>query len=152
TVTLSLAGSPLAEAGGVATLTATLSAPTSQDVAVSLAFTGSAANPADYRRSADSLLIRAGQTSASLTLTGVDDALAEGPETTAVDISAVANAVELGNQQATATIPDDDTAPVRPTVIRVDPRANATTAPTTTSVSATFDQEIDPASVAGPGQ
>ena len=39
---LSLTGSPLAEAGGVATVTATLSAVSGQDVTVALGFTGTA--------------------------------------------------------------------------------------------------------------
>ena len=42
TVVLSLAGTPLAEAGGVATVTATLSAVSGQDVTVDLGFSGTA--------------------------------------------------------------------------------------------------------------
>ena len=52
TVTLSLSGSPLAENGGVATVTATLSAVSGQDVTVDLGFSGTATNVADYTRSA----------------------------------------------------------------------------------------------------
>src|SRR5205823_13686506 len=42
TITLDLSGSPMAEAGGVATVTASLSAPSGQIVTVNLAFSGTA--------------------------------------------------------------------------------------------------------------
>ena len=47
-VNLSLSGSPLAEAGGVATVTATLSAVSAQTVTVNLAFSGTATLTSDY--------------------------------------------------------------------------------------------------------
>src|SRR5437867_8396431 len=49
-VTLSLSGSPIAEAGGVGTVTATLSAPSALTVTVNLAFSGSATLTSDYTR------------------------------------------------------------------------------------------------------
>jgi len=109
-VALSLAGSPLNENGGVATVTATLSAPSAQAVTVNLAFGGSAAAP-DYVASASSITIAAGSLSGSITLTGVDDALDEANEGVAVDISSVSNGTETGTQQAVATILDNDAAP-----------------------------------------
>src|SRR5207247_1392105 len=51
TVTLSLSGSPMAEAGGVGTVTATLSTPSSFPVTVNLPFSGSATLTSDYTRS-----------------------------------------------------------------------------------------------------
>ena len=68
-VTLSLTGSPLAEAGGVATVTVTLSATSARDITVHLAFAGSAADPADYAGSAATIVVPAGSTSGSITLT-----------------------------------------------------------------------------------
>src|SRR5439155_11299247 len=56
-VTLSLSGSPMAEAGGVATVTATLSAPSGQTVTVNLAFSGTATLTTDYTRSGTSIVI-----------------------------------------------------------------------------------------------
>jgi len=111
TVTLSLAGSPFAENGGVATVTATLSNPSSQDVTVDLGFTGSATNLSDYSRSGTSIVITAGNTSGSITLTGIDDVTDEANETVIVDITSVNNGVESGTQQVTATINDDDSPP-----------------------------------------
>ena len=47
-MSLSLAGSPLAEAGGVATVTATLSAASAAGVVVTLGFGGTATASVDY--------------------------------------------------------------------------------------------------------
>ncbi|MEW5902704.1 MAG: hypothetical protein AB1715_14660, partial [Acidobacteriota bacterium] len=60
TVTLGLAGSPLAENGGVANVTATLSALSGLDVTVSLAFSGTATLTTDYTRSDSQIVIPAG--------------------------------------------------------------------------------------------
>lgn len=111
-VTLGLAGSPLAEAGGGATVTATLSTAHSMPVTVNLTFSGTATLTADYARSATGIAIAAGSTTGSLTLTAVQDALVENPdETIVVDIASVVNGTESGTQQVTATITDAATAP-----------------------------------------
>src|SRR5207249_8167105 len=91
TVTLSLTGDPMAEASGIATVTATLSSPSAFPVTVNLAFTGTATNLTDYTRSTASMLIAAGDTSGSIDLTAVQDALDENDETVIVDISSVTN-------------------------------------------------------------
>ena len=70
TVSLSLAGSSAGGGGGVATVTATLSAASGQDVTVDLGFTGTAA-PSDYTASGVQIVIAAGSTSGSVTLTAV---------------------------------------------------------------------------------
>ena len=57
TVALSLSGSPLAEAEGVATVTATLSAASGQDVTVDLGFSGTAAIVDDYTASGTQIVI-----------------------------------------------------------------------------------------------
>ncbi|MEO1053750.1 MAG: Calx-beta domain-containing protein [Bacteroidota bacterium] len=112
TVALSLGGSPLAENGGVATVTATLSAASGKDVTVNYAFTGTAINAVDYSTSASSIMIPAGNTSGDITITGINDVLDEDDETVVVDITSVTNASEFGGfQQATAFITDDDGPP-----------------------------------------
>src|SRR5205807_8535603 len=75
TVTLSLSGSPMAEAGGVATVTATLGWPSAQTVTVNLAFSGTATLTNDYTASGTSIVIPPGSTSGSITLTAVQDAI-----------------------------------------------------------------------------
>ncbi len=107
-VTLSLTGSPMAEAGGEATVTATLSETSASVVTVNLAFAGTATLTTDYTRSGTSISIPAGDLTGSITLTAVPDTVYESPaETIVVDISTVDNAIESGTQQVTATITDD---------------------------------------------
>src|SRR5438477_1556417 len=110
-VTLSLSGSPMAEAGGVATVTATLSAPSGQTVTVDLAFSGTATLGSDYTNSGTSIVVPPGSTNGTITLTAVHDALDEADETVIVDISNVTNGTESGTQQVTAIITDDDSPP-----------------------------------------
>lgn len=108
-VTLGLSGSPVAEAGGVATVTATLSAAFQQDVTVNLTFAGTATPIFDYTRSATSVVIPAGSINAAITLTAVPDMLYESPDqTVVVSIASVVNAALLTPQQVTAVIVDAD--------------------------------------------
>ncbi|MFA6174240.1 MAG: zinc-dependent metalloprotease family protein, partial [Kiritimatiellales bacterium] len=108
TVTLSLSGSPMAEAGGTATVTAALSSPYTQPVTVNLAFSGTATPAADCTRSGTNIVIAAGSTTNAITLTAKDDLIYEGDETVIVAISSVVNGSSSGTQQVTATITDDD--------------------------------------------
>lgn len=111
-VSLSLTPGPIAEAGGVATVTATLSAISAEDVTVNLGFTGTATSPADYTASGTQIVIPAGSLTGTITLTAVQDGAFEGTETIIVDITSVTNGLESTPQQVTAQIADDDTAPV----------------------------------------
>ncbi len=112
TVTLSLSGSPLAENAGVATITATLNAVSSQTVTVTINPSGTATGSGeDYTLSSSTITIAAGATSGTATVTGVDDAIYEGNETVIIDITGVANGSESGTQQVTATITDNESAP-----------------------------------------
>src|SRR5262249_38544490 len=101
------------ENAGVATVTATLSAVSGQDVTVNLGFTGTATYPDDYTRSGSSIVIPAGQASGSITLTGVQDTIQEPDETIEVDILSVTNGIENGTQQVTATITDQSSSTVQ---------------------------------------
>lgn len=107
-VTLGLSGSPMNEAGGTATVTATLAQAATQDVTVNLGFTGTATRGSDYETSAETITIAAGQTSGTITLTAIDDDEEEGDETIIVDITSVTGAAEQGNQQVTAIISAND--------------------------------------------
>src|SRR5439155_23241105 len=77
TVTLSLSGSPMAEAGGVATVDATLGWPSALTVTVNLAFSGTATLTNDYTPTGTSIVIPPGSTSGSITLTAVQDSIDE---------------------------------------------------------------------------
>ncbi len=110
-VTLALAGSTLAENGGLAAVRATLSSPSTQNVTVTLGFSGTATNNVDYSASSNTIVILAGQTSGSITLTGINDVTSEGNESIVVDVTGVTNGTENGTQSVTATIVDDESVP-----------------------------------------
>ncbi|MCB0271680.1 MAG: hypothetical protein KDD46_01545, partial [Bdellovibrionales bacterium] len=78
-----------------------------------LALSGTATGSGtDYTASSSSILITAGNTTGTITVTADQDLLDENDETVIVDIDSVTNATESGVQQQTTTITDDDTAPI----------------------------------------
>src|SRR6185369_2773521 len=89
TVTLAVNNANIAEAGGVATFTATLSAVSGLPVTVDLAFTGTATLTNDYTRSGTQIVIPAGSLTGTVTVTAVSDSLDENNETVIVDITSV---------------------------------------------------------------
>ena len=104
-VTLAAAPTTLAENGGTSTLTATLSAPSSQDVSVSLGYpNGNVTGPA-------SIVVPAGSLTATASVTAVDNALDEPDRTVDVSVDSVTNGTENGTQAVTLTLTDDDGAP-----------------------------------------
>ncbi|MCB0596107.1 MAG: lamin tail domain-containing protein [Phaeodactylibacter sp.] len=108
-VTLSADVASIDEAGGTATVTATLSDPLDKDVTVVLAFGGTAMGGGlDYTVSATSVAIPAGEASASITIDGVQDNEIEGIETIEIAISSIENAVEITPQEISIAINDDD--------------------------------------------
>ncbi len=107
-MTLSLSGSPMAESGGVARVTATLSSVSALSVTVNLAFSGTATRTNDYTSSGTNIVISAGSTMGSILLTAVQDTIYEGNETIVVDVISVVNGIEIGVQQVVATITDND--------------------------------------------
>ncbi|MCP4000190.1 MAG: choice-of-anchor D domain-containing protein, partial [Gammaproteobacteria bacterium] len=109
TVTLSVDNSSISESGGVATITATLSNATTQNVTVSLGYTGTAGS-SDYLASASSIVITGG-TTGTATLTATSDIIYEGSESVIVAVIGVTNGSENGVQQQTVTITDDDSPP-----------------------------------------
>jgi len=113
TVTLSLVVSSKSESTTTASgITATLSNSYGANTRVYLAFSGTATGSGvDYSVSSTSILVNAGNTTNTIILTNVPDALYEGNETVIVDISSVDNGTESGTQQRTFTILDDDSQP-----------------------------------------
>jgi hypothetical protein len=109
-VTLSVGSANISETGGTTTITATLSATSSQTVSITLSLSGTATIATDYTLGT-TITIPAGNTSASITLAAVNDPTDEADETVIIDITAVANGTESGTQQQTVTILDDDAAP-----------------------------------------
>ncbi|MFA5926665.1 MAG: DUF2341 domain-containing protein, partial [Patescibacteria group bacterium] len=142
-VTLSLADSPLAENGGVAVATATLSAVSGKSVTVNLAYSGTATNITDYTRSSASIVVAAGELTGTASLTGVDDSLDESDETMIVDIDSITNGTEATPQQVTAYITDDDGTPTIAFSAATASGSEATTSVTlTVNLSNASSQEI----------
>jgi hypothetical protein len=110
TVQFTSASQSALESAGTMTVTAQLSAPTIQDVTVPFTVAGTASNPADYTRTASPLVIPTGQTSASITLTLVDDAVSEASETIIITMGTPVGAIKGATLVHTATIIDNDNA------------------------------------------
>ncbi|WP_420387538.1 Calx-beta domain-containing protein [Roseivirga sp.] len=111
TVILSVDNTTIAEEGGEARLTATLSAVSAKDVTVSLEYTGTATIGSDYNNTVSTtFLIPAGSLSADggVTILASSDTDPEASETIVVSITGVTNGVEDGTQEVTITITDDD--------------------------------------------
>ncbi len=100
------------DAGGVAAFTVSLSQVSSQTISVDVASSdGSATAPADYTAvPLTTLTFNPGETSKTVNVSLVDDALAEGDETFTLTLSNAVNGV-LGTATGTATITDDEASP-----------------------------------------
>ena len=103
----------MVENGGTATVTASISIAAGSDLTVNLGFAGTGTGGGtDYSRSSASIVITAGNTSGSITLTGVNDNLYEGDETIVVSVASTSGAsVTDGSSAQTVTITDDDFRP-----------------------------------------
>ncbi|MCK9335962.1 MAG: HYR domain-containing protein, partial [Candidatus Cloacimonetes bacterium] len=107
-VTLSSDATTIAEDGGVATITATLSNPSASDVTIVLDLGGSAGS-GDYSTTSETIVIPAGDTQGTFVITGDDDNIVEADETVVVSIDSVTNGtISGGSQEETVTIIDDD--------------------------------------------
>ncbi|KPM47516.1 beta strand repeat-containing protein [Jiulongibacter sediminis] len=113
--TVSLSVTPESKSESITTstaVTATLSNAYGAATTVNLSFSGTAiGSGVDYSRSGTNILIPSGNTSNSISLTNVPDALYEGNESIEIDITSVSNGTESGTQQVTYTIIDDDSPP-----------------------------------------
>lgn len=130
TVSLSASAASVSEGGSV-TITATSSAVLGVSITVALVTGGAASSGSDYTLPA-SIVIPAGQTSASVTLSTIENTTAESSLIVIIDIGGVNNADESGTQRVTVTILDDDVAPT-PTPTR-SPTPTSTASPTPTAV------------------
>ncbi|MGQ1889253.1 Calx-beta domain-containing protein [Thermophagus sp. OGC60D27] len=110
TVTLSLAGSPLNEETGTATLTVETDLTILSDIIVNLTFSGTATYGIDYSAE-NTITIPAGAASTAINITAETDDHYEFEESIIVDIANVINATENGEQQVTATIIDPEDIP-----------------------------------------
>ena len=106
TLTVSVSPAAIAEAMGSSTVTVSTGGTSfTTDQTIALALTGTATKGDDYTISAEPLVLTAGETSVSATVTAVDDQLDDDAET--VVITASHNSTNIGTLQ-TITITDDD--------------------------------------------
>ncbi len=116
------------------TLTASLSAPSSQTVTVQWATAdGSASAGSDYTGASGTLTFTPGDVSETFTVSVLGDDLDEGDESFSVSLSAPVNA-SLGSASSTVTITDDD----------VKPAATTDPATGTTQTGATLAGTVNP--------
>ncbi|QEG43441.1 Calx-beta domain-containing protein [Roseimaritima ulvae] len=116
TVSVSHAAQAGAEDAGTLTFDVKLSAASATDVTVPFTVTGTAIDGDDYMITSSPVTIAAGQTSATVTITVVDDVIDESDETVIVTLGAPTGA-DLGSSTIyTATIIDNDDPPPPPTV------------------------------------
>jgi hypothetical protein len=110
-VTIAVADGSASEAAlDPGTFTVSRSGPTTAPLTVSYTVGGTASNGSDFAAMGTSVVIPAGSASATITVTPVDDAFAEGNETVVVTISPSANYI-VGtppNNSATIIIGDDE--------------------------------------------
>lgn len=118
-VSLGLSANQIPETGGVATVTATLSATSAVPVSVVLGFSGTASSSVDYAVSSGTMIIPPGALNASVTLTALGDLVREGNETVQVDILSVTNGWESATQQAVVTILEGPSRPDPPSLLRL---------------------------------
>ncbi len=115
TIQWSATSSSAAETAGSVTLTAQLSAVSGTDVSVTVGYSGSAAKSptanARYSTASDTVTITAGQTSATYTVTLIDDSTYEGTQTGIFTMSSPSGATLGANSAYTLSITDDETAP-----------------------------------------
>lgn len=82
-----------------------------QDVTIGIGFSGSATLNTDYSASSNSLIVTAGNTSGSISITAIQDSTYEGNETILVGITSVTNGSAGATNSLSIALVDDDPAP-----------------------------------------
>ena len=158
-LTVSIEGVPSVDEGTAATFTVYLSKTISEDISVEwstrqpgqLLTAAETAEPdIDYPASADTVVIPAGDTAATFTVSTTDDTLAEGGETFRVALEEAGRGtriVPLGVTQAFTTIVDNDAVPdgltVSATPVRLTEDAGATEIAVTVTLDGTTQLTVD---------
>jgi hypothetical protein len=110
-VTFNRGSGTIEEDGETVTITATLSTVSGKGVTVPFTVSGTAIEPEDYTVTSSPLVIPAGSLRADITVTLVDDAMAEDDETVDVSMEAPVNAAPGEITVHTVTIRDNDREP-----------------------------------------
>lgn len=114
TVTVAATDASATEGGGTGAFTVSRTGGTSAALTVSYSLGGSASNGGDYQSLPSSLTIPVGASSATITVTPIDDSSVEGSETVVLTLAS-SSAYDLGSpSSATVTISDNDQPPPPP--------------------------------------
>jgi hypothetical protein len=108
TIEISSSEANLSEANGSLTITATLNVASTGQFSVPLSILGSATQTSDFTLSANEIIISEGQTTGSITITGVQDESVEGEETIIINLGNISNVLILDNFEITVFLQDDD--------------------------------------------
>jgi len=111
TVTVTASDANAAEPGNTGAFTITRTGSTSSALTVNYAVNGSASSGADYQSLGSSVTIPAGSSSATRTVTPIDDSTVEGSETVVLNLSANSAYTVGSPNSATVTIGDNDQPP-----------------------------------------
>ncbi len=98
----------ISEASGTITISATLNSAAIQQLVIPLSISGTATQGSDYSLSSSSITIASGNTSGSITVTGLQDDTIEGVETLIIALADVQNVLLLSNTTVTIEVLDDD--------------------------------------------
>lgn len=107
-VKLTPSNTVLSEAGGEVAITASLNFTATVDMTMLLTISGSASMSSDFSLSSEQITINKGNTTASVSITGLQDQEVEGVETISVNIASVQNALLLSNNAIEISVLDDD--------------------------------------------
>ncbi len=119
-VSLSIDNQTIAESGGIAIVSATMTETTAQDVVVTLGYSGSAIPVTDYTQ-AVSITILAGRLTGTARVIAKDDSLNELSESIIINISAITAGVIADTVTTRTSILDDD--PLPEVTLSLDPQA-----------------------------
>ncbi|MCB1633228.1 MAG: hypothetical protein KDI51_01495, partial [Xanthomonadales bacterium] len=150
-VNLSVSATSGSEAGATAiTVTATLDSAVAENQSVNLQTSGSATLGSDYSLSSSQISIPAGATSGSVTLTIINDAVLEGPETATLTLTNPSALLSLGSSiTQSVTITDDDSASLSINDVSVNEGAGLVTFTVTLSNAVQAGTSVDFASSDG---
>ena len=109
TLSLSVNETTLSEDNGTVIVTASLNSDSEQDVSVPISFSGSANEGVDYAISSTSISINEGQSSGSITISGLQDDEIEGSESIVISLQTGAGFLVLSGSTIEIQVLDDDT-------------------------------------------
>lgn len=106
-IELSSDSDTLSEDSGTISITATLNSEASQDLSVPLNFSGEATQGSDYSVSASEIIISSGESSGSISISGLQDQSIEGPESLIITLQEGAGFLVLSGVLEVSVLDDD---------------------------------------------